>query len=367
MKVKKIKSTSVVSKVVFAVSFCALGWYLNNRFTPHFSNAAGHQTPYVLTAGLEKQDLAPKKKFIAEVEAINSVDIVPQVSGYLEKILFEDGAFVEQGKDIFLIEQRKYKADLQSAEATVKQLKNDYNRILSLHKSRDISDRERDLAESNLEQGEAALDLARLNLEYTEIKAPISGRIGKALVTTGNLVTPNTPHLARIVQTDPIRIVFSVSDKERINFLQATADSEDVTVDIALPTGEVRTVPVQNIFSGNEVNAGTATVPVYVDLANEDNMLLPGNYVDIYVHLGKKQEALLVPQVALSADVNGSYVMTIDANGIAHQTYIRLGDVIDDKQVVLSGLNGDEQVIIQGLQKVGNGTAVHATRVTAQE
>ena len=109
----------------------------------------------------------------------------------------------------------------------------------------------------------------------------------------------------------------------------------------------------------NEVNRQTATIPVYLDTSNNDNLLVPGNYVDIYVRFQDKKEAILVPQMALVADIHGTYVMCVNKDNIVEQKYIKLGDVIDDKQIVLDGLKGDERVIIQGLQKVAHGIKVN--------
>lgn len=114
------------------------------------------------------------------------------------------------------------------------------------------------------------------------------------------------------------------------------------------------------MFFGNEINPETATLPVYVDLPNKDNALVPGNYVDIYPKFVARKDALLVPQTALSEDVNGSYVMAVGNDNIVEQKYIKLGDAVDDMQVVESGLNGDEKVIVQGLQKVRSGIKVSA-------
>lgn len=367
MKVKKIKSSNIFWKLGYSLFCCWLGWYLHGKFAPAYMPQTGTDTPHVLIDGLKKSDISARKKYIAQVEAINSVDIVPQVSGYLEEILFDDGAFVNKGDSIFIIEQRKYKADLKSAQAAVKQLQNEYTRITSLHRSKYVSDKERDIAESNLLQAEAALDLAALNLEHTEIKSPISGYIGKALVTEGNLVSPNTPKLARVVQTQPIRIAFSVSDKERSVFMQKAKEAKGVYVDIVLPNGKIDTTMAKNLFFDNEVNPDTATIPVYVESDNRENLLVPGNYVDIYFRFDNGQQALLVPQVALSADVNGSYVMVVDADGSVSQKYIELGDVIDDMQVVKSGLQGDEKVVVQGLQKVRVGTKVNVTDISVKQ
>lgn len=364
MYVKKIKTSSIWFRVCYSLICVALGWYLHSKFindTDAFMH--NNEPPHVLVKGLKTADVSHKKKYIAQVEAINSVDIMPQVSGYLEEILFEDGAFVNKGDDIFLIEQRKYKADLKAAQASVNQLKSDYNRIVSLHQKKFVSDKELDIAKSSLEQAEAALDLAKLNLEYTQIKSPISGYIGKALVTTGNLVSPNAQKLARVVQAQPIRVVFSVTDKELSNFMQQANAAKDVFVDVIMPNGTIETVNVKNLFFGNEANPQTATIPAYIDLDNEQNLLVPGNYVDISIRFNDGENKVLVPQVALSADINGTYVMVVNANQTVEQRYLKLGDVVEDMQVVLNGLNGSEKVIIQGLQKVHAGMKVNSTEV----
>jgi membrane fusion protein (multidrug efflux system) len=364
MNVKKIQTSNIWYRVGYSVVCIALGWYLHSRFTPDFSAMMqNNEPPHVLVNGLKKADVSAKKKYIAQIESINSVDIVPQVSGYLEKVLFADGAFVQQGDDIFLIEQRKYKAELKSAEATLEQAQSDYKRIKALNTKKYVSDKELDEAKSALERAEAAVDLARLNVEYTQIKAPISGYIGKVLVSEGNLVGPSTPKLARIVQTQPIRVAFSVTDKERSDFMRQANEAKDVFVDVVMPNGKIETTTAKNLFFGNEVNSETATVPVYIDMENADNQLVSGNYVDIMIRFATEKEAVLVPQVALSADVNGSYVMVVGEGDVVEQKYLELGDVVDDMQIVKSGLNGDEKVIVQGLQKVRAGIKVNPTNV----
>lgn len=359
MKVKKIKSSKVIRNSVYAIVFMCIGAWGHSIIKPNMENMQGSQEPpYVITRGLKKADVSEKKKYIAEVEAINSVDIIPQVSGYLEEILFEDGAEVKAGQKIFIIEQTQYNADLEKAEAAVKQLSKQYTRISSLNKQKFASDKEIDLAESNLRQAKADLEIAKLNLEHSEIKSPITGRIGKAKITKGNYVSPSSGSLARVVQTNPIRIAFSVSDKERNVFMEKAASSENIYIDIKLPNGKTQTTKADNLFFDNEFNPETATLPVYVDVANNDNLLISGNYVDIYVRFNVKKEAILVPQTALMSDINGSYVLTVNKDNIVEQKYLKLDGVKDDMQVVLAGLNGDEHVIVQGLQKATPGTKV---------
>ena len=367
MKVKKIKSSKILSRVIFALICCSFGWYLHNKFVPVQSNNTQNLIPYVLVQHLQKKNISHQKKYIAQVEAVNSVDIIPQVSGYLEEILFKDGSFVQQNDKIFVIEQQKYKADLKSAEAKVWQLKKEYDRMKKLHETGDVTEKQLDNALVSLVQAEASQDMAKINLDHSEIKAPISGYIGKALVTKGNLVSPNTQKLARIVQIDPVRIVFSVTDKERHSFLEKAKISKDIWVDVVLPNGRIKTANAKELFTGNEMNAQTASIPVYLDIENQDHALLPGNYADIYFRYDTFNESLLVPQVALSADVHGTYVMTVDKDDVVSQKYIKLGDVYEDMQVVLSGLEETDKVIIQGLQKVRNGIKVNSTIISNDE
>ncbi len=374
MKILKFKKKSLLRKVIYAALFTALGYYLHALTTPDYAAMMQHPgDPFVTVRELSKKDLTDKKKFIAEAEAVNSVDLVPQVSGYLEKVLFEDGSFVHAGDVLFVIEQDKFKAaleaaqaDLEKAKADLIQIESDYKRQVKLYKDKVTSKATLEAAEnryaqakSNIKQAEANLKTAQINMDYTEIKAPISGYIGKALVSKGNAVGPSVPSMARIVQTDPIRIAFSVSDKERIAFLNSIKDSDsDIRFEIVYPTGDIQTADISALFSDNEVNPETASVFVYLDLKNENKALIPGNYVDILVSRGQPQKSLVVPLTALAQDINGTYVLTVNDEQIVEQKYITLGKISGAYQEVLDGLNEQDKVIVQGLQKVQAGAKV---------
>jgi len=362
MKVRKIESKKIYLNAFYAICLILFGYYLSNRLAPK-TQQFNAVTPSVHVQGLSKQDISPKKKFIAQVEAINSVDVIPQVTGYIEEIKFDNGAQVKEGDVLFVIEQRRYKDNLKAAEATTKQYAADYHRMVSLHEKQFISDKDLDVSESNLKNAEAAEDLAKMDLDYTEVKSPINGTIGKALVTVGNLVSMNTQKLARIVQTDPIRIVFSVSDKQRLEFRNNAKENKELFIDIVLSDGKVYSQPADKMFVGNEVDATTATIPVHIDVDNKNGDLVPGNYVDIYMRMAQKEMVLTIPQTALSEDVHGTYVMTVKKTGdgdkyIVEQKYIKLGDIVDDYQVVLSGLEENDKVVVEGLQKVHSGGEV---------
>ena len=381
MQVGKLKNRVIIKRVIFFLLCGAVGWYLKGRLDPPAVGmaGAGGGTPYVLIQKLETRDIAPKKTYIGHVEPIKSVDLMPQVTGYVEKVLFEEGSFVNEGDILFIIEQQRYianvelrQAELESAEANLVKTERDYKRQSSLSKQNYASKATLDTAESSYLQAKAAvaqakanLDLAKINLGYTEIKAPISGRIGKALVTEGNYVSSATQRLARIVQTNPIRVAFSVTDKDMLNMRQ-TYDSQasQLQTELVLANGTVLVNHLQSRFADNEVNTDTATITIYAEYTNDQNLLIPGNYVDIRIGEKQPQLALLVPQAALAQDQHGNYVVTVNEEGIAEQRRVELGDVIGDKQVVLNGLSSDDKVVVQGLQKVQNGQKVNAQLVS---
>ncbi len=381
MLVGKLQKRVIIRQVVILGLCVSFGWFLKAKLTPPATGMGmmGSGTPYVLVQELETRNIAPKKTFIGHVEAIKSVNLMPQITGYVEKVLFEEGSFVNEGDILFVIEQERYlatvslrEAELASAKANLVRAERDYKRQSSLSKQNYASKATLDTAESTYLQAKAAvaqaqanLDLAKIDLGYTEIKAPISGRIGKALVTEGNYVSSATQTLARIVQTDPIRVAFSVTDKDMLNMRQ-TYDGKgaQLQTELVLSNGTVLVNHLQSRFTDNEVNTDTATIAVYAEYSNDKGLLIPGNYVDIRIGDKKEQMALLVPQAALAQDEHGNYVMVVTKDNIAEQRRVTLGDVIEDQQVVLDGLTADDKVIVQGLQKVREGQPVKAQLIS---
>lgn len=339
-------------------------------------NMAGAGATSVLVQTLQKKPMALGKNFIAKVEAINASDVTPQVSGYIDQVLFKDGSFVQEGDVLFVIDQKRYKAAVTSAEAaldkanaSLKQIQSDYNRELALYKEHMLSKADLEMSESNLanakanvKAAQASLDLAKLDLDYTEVRSPITGYIGKALMTKGNFVNAATSKLARVIQMDPIRVVFSISDKERLSGMdQLTTQHPDIQ--IALPDGQTIEMPEASVFADNEINAQTATMAVYAQANNEENKLIPGNYVNVTVSTDKFRPMLLIPQTAVSQDATGQYVMAVGKDNVVVQKYVKLGDFINGQYVVISGLNEGERIVTIGQQKLRNGQVVNVSEV----
>ena len=334
----------------------------------------------VLVQTLKKAPMLQGKKFIARVEAINAADVVPQVSGYIDKVMFKDGSLVKEGDVLFVIDQKRYKAAVSSAQAAVDkakasltQVENDFHREQELYRDQMLSKADMELAESNLanakanvKSAQAALDLAKLDLNYTEVRSPITGYVGKALITKGNLATAGASKLARVIQMDPIRVVFSITDKERLSGMdELTIQHPDLQ--IALPNGDTINMPSATVFSDNEINAQTATMAVYAKTDNPDNRLVPGNYVNVTVSLDKLHPVLSVPQTSVSQDATGQYVMTVTPDNTVVQKYITTGDMVNGKYIVVSGLEEGDRVVTMGQQRLQNGMKVNVSEMNTSD
>lgn len=383
MKVGKVSNRRILKQTALLLLCVGAGWYLKGKMTPSMNSMAGmNREAFVLIQGLEEADISAKQSYIGHVEAIKSVNIIPQISGYVEKVLFQEGSFVEEGDILFIIEQKKYqatvdlrKAELESAKANLVRAERDFKRQAQLSKQNYASKATFDTAESNylqakaaVAQAEANLELAEIDLGYTVIKAPISGYIGKALVTEGNYVSSSAQNLARIVQTNPIRVAFSVSDKEYLTskILRQQNGEGSIRSEIILPNGQTIENHFKSRFNDNEINTDTATIAVYAEYKNDEGLLIPGNYVDVKIGPKETQRSLLVPQSAVAQDEHGNYVMVVK-DGIAEERRVTLGETIGTKQVVKSGLNKDDKVIIQGLQKASNGAKVNAQLIVEEK
>ncbi|MBQ2811010.1 MAG: efflux RND transporter periplasmic adaptor subunit [Alphaproteobacteria bacterium] len=382
MQVSKPHKSVILKKLAFIILCIALGWYLKARTVNQgMMGAIGAQTPYVLVQEIEAKDTTRVKNQIAHVEAINAVNLMPKVNGTIKDVLFEEGSFVKEGDLLFVIDPSSYQAnvdlkeaELAHAQAGLKEAERNYNRQVKLSKQNIASQATFDAAESAYLQAQAAvkkakasLVLAKDDLDDTKVTAPISGYIGKALVTKGNYVLASSQPLARIVQISPVRVTFSLTDKEFLNLKQKyEQNSKDgLKARVTLPDGSVLDEDFKSLFVNNEVSSDTATVSIYTDLGNKQEMLIPGNYVKIALLEAKKDMNVIIPQGSLAQDEHGFYTYIVNENNVAEERRLELGEVIDSYQIVKSGLKAGEKVIIQGLQKVQNGMTVKTGLIQA--
>ncbi len=384
MKINYPNLTEVSKKILLFALCVAIGWYMKGRLSPSGQQMGyGMGEVYILAQKAQTKDISSFNNKISYIEAINEVNLLPQVTGTIENILFEEGSLVKEGDVLFEIDPSKYqaafdlaKAKLDSAQANLVKAERDYERQVKLSNEKFASKATFDMSESAylqakaaVEEAKANLDVASIDLDNTKVVAPISGKVGKALVTKGNYVVASNVILAKIVQISPIRISFSLTDKEMTKVQNMKKSLEDLTAQITLPTGEVIREKVVDTFSDNAINASTATMSVYADVANETNRLIPGNYVQSAISNNKPVHSIVVPQSALNYDKDGVYIYIAkvnndksqenDLHGIAEQRRIVLGDtVIGSDQAVISGLKEGELVVIQGNVKIQNNSQI---------
>lgn len=319
----------------------------------------------VTSAIAEEVEINNPKTYVALVEAINSVDVVAKVSGSLDKVNFKEGGYVTKDEPLFVIDKERYqanynlaKAQLESAKANLTKTERDFKRQQQLSAKNIASKATFDTAESAylqakaaVAQAEAQLELARIDLDNTEVKAYIDGYIGKTKVTVGNYVNASAEPLARVVQVNPIRIAFSLTDKE---FLEMKAvgerDLNDFVVNIELASGEIFSEKLDKVFANNEINMGTATVAVYADINNDKGLLKPGAYVKMFITSAHPKKGIIVPETSIMQNDEASQVYVITADNTAVLRTVKLGEAFDGKQVVTEGVKAGEKVVASGMQ-----------------
>jgi membrane fusion protein (multidrug efflux system) len=337
----------------------------------------------VIVARVASQELRPSVEFTGRVEAIDTVELRARVPGFLEQRLFTEGGKVEKDHLLFVIEKDMYEAEVAGAEAAVARgeaaLENaelQLARAEELLKNKNIPQAEadtrralRDSAKAEVLAAQAQLDEARINLGYTEIAAPISGRIGKSNYSVGNLVDPASGPLATIVSEDPIRVTFPVSVRALLDVQRERAETggsaADFEVRLRLADGSEYGHKGKIDFASPQVDPGTDTVQVRAVVPNPDGMLIDGSLVQVIVDTAAAERVLVVPQAALLVDQAGRYVLAVDAESKVEQRRVTVGAGIGTMSVIESGLAEGDLVIVEGALKVRPGQTVQASEAPA--
>ena len=343
-------------------------------------SSEGAPPPLVTVATVIRQDVNPAMEYVGHVEAIQAVDVRARVEGFLEQVNFKEGDFVQAGDLLYLIEQAPYKAKVAADKAKLAQAEAELDRanrhLERLRAARPESIRATDMddavaaqlrAQAQLSEARATLTSSQLDLGYTTIKAPISGRLGRTAFTKGNLVNQASGPLARIVQLDPIRVVYSISENDLAAIQITLKDSFHsgnnpiLLPRIKLPNGKIHEVVGRVDFVNNEVDASTGTIAVWAVFDNNDGILLPGQYVTVLVSRSKAEMLPVVPQAAIQEDREGRYVLIVDGDNRVVQRRVKTGPVVGAMWAIESGLAENERVIVQGVQKVLPGQIVKTT------
>ncbi len=338
----------------------------------------------VQVAEVRGEDIYQKTESVGRIEAKYSVDVVARINGWLQKRYFKEGDYVKKGQTLFLIQPNEYAIAVQQAQASVNQnhaalvnAEKELVRARELVKNDFVSKSYYDQALATRDQNKAALEAARaalanakLNLSYTKITSPVDGKIGKILITEGNLVNSQSGSLAKIVSTSPIYGIFTLKSEDYLKFKKGDKSDQDfsnMNVKIKLSDGSEYNENGKLEFVNNEVDPTAGTITLRATFQNKDNLLVPGDFINVTATSKEPRHVVLVPQVAVSDSTEGFYVWIIDKDGLAQQRKIKIGDAINTDWEVLEGLSEGEKVISTGVQKLRPGSPVKIEEAPAKD
>ena len=330
--------------------------------------------PAVTVANPVQRAIVDQDEYVGRFVPVDMVEVRARVSGYLEQVHFEDGQLVNNGDVLFTIDKRPFQATLDQARANLELAKanliftqGDLQRATQLVQAKSISEQVYDQrvqafrsAKASVEANEAAIRQAELDLQFTELRAPVSGRIGDRRVTTGNLVTGgtggNTTLLGTIVSLDPIRFEFTFDEAAYLRYERASHSGKDVasregSVLVALRLIDEPDFVHQGYmdFVDNVIDRSSGTIRGRAQFSNPDGLFTPGMFARIRVPGSPVYQALLIPDAAISSEQARKYVLVVDRDNTARQRYVTLGQVIDNLRVIKDGLASDDRVIVNGL------------------
>jgi membrane fusion protein, multidrug efflux system len=365
--------------VVVLVIAAGAGWLFFGHAAKPPQTAAAPPAPAVGVRVATMKGVSQSFEFVGRVKAIEKVELRARVEGFLEKVLFREGQDVKAGELLYQIEKVQFqsavdqaKANLAVAEAGLTNAKVEYERSTELVKRNftpqsqvDANKAALDTAAGRVMQAKAALTQAQVNLDYTDIRAPIDGRIGRTAYTVGNLVNPASGVLATIVSQDPIYVLFPVSVRDLEAIREARRKEEGgmakIDIRVRLPSGQEHTQRGTWNLTDPQVDPQTDTLIMRATIPNPDRTLTDGQFVTAIIRERQEAPRLVVPQAALQVDQSGYYVLVVNDQHKVEQRRVQTGPQLGTDIVATSGVKEGEKIIIDGIQKVRPGQVVQET------
>ena len=344
--------------------------------------------PQVSVAQVLEKHVKDWDEFTGRLQAVETVEMRPRVSGYIDKVAFTEGGLVKRGELLFVIDPRPYQAEYDRAASDLKRNNTaldlsriELTRVQRLKDSGAVSQEELDQRKSTVAQGEAnvagskaALETASLNLNFTKVTSPIDGRVSRAEVTRGNLVTGGSNGgtlLTSVVSMDPIYLYFDADEQSYLRYTQMARSGErpnsrdsgnPVQVGLANEEGFPHAGTVD--FVDNQLNPQTGTIRARAVLPNKDGQFTPGMFARVQLLGSGEYSAILIDDRAVNTDQSQKYVLLLGANNQIEYRKVKLGRVIDGLRVVREGLKGGDVIVVNGAQRVHPGVTVTPQRVT---
>ena len=336
--------------------------------------------PVVTVAPAHQEEITEWEEFTGRTDAVESVEVRPRVSGHIQEVNFQSGQLVKKGEVLFTIDPRWYQADYDRRQAEFEQAKarlevaqRDASRSGKLLSSKTISTEEGDATDARFREAKAAvlaaqasLNSARLDLEYTQVRSPIDGRVSRALLTTGNYVSGvagQSSLLTTIVSVDPVYVYADVDENSLLKFnalAQERAAAGQTTIPVELALADEEGFPHHGKIESfdNRLDANTGTILLRTVFSNPDGRLVPGLFARIRVPSSSKHPAVLVDESAIGTDQAQKFVLTLGDKNVVEYRKIELGPVVNGKRIVRSGLQPGEKIIVNGLQRARPGMPV---------
>ena len=319
----------------------------------------------VTVAPVEQKDIVEWSEFTGHTEPVDSVEVRPRVSGYIQQVCFQSGQLVKKGDVLFVVDPRWNQAAFDQRQATYDETKSQAARIDMLLKNNAISSEEAESRKARFEEAKAELDSARLDLEYCQVRSPINGRVSRALLTEGNYVSGTAGSaslMTTVVSVDPIYVYVDMDEASFLKFNELTAEKKldtdadgKVPVDLQLAdeSGFVHHGRVESF--DNQLNADTGSILLRAIFPNEGGQIVPGLFARIRVPLSDHHSALLVEEQAIGTDQANKFVLTLSSSNILQYQPVEIGPIVDGKRVIRTGLQPGEKVVVNGMARVRPG------------
>ncbi len=376
---------SVIGTVALAAASVVGGWMVRDM-TPQKAEAPQQRAQPPASVAVAKAELREynlPEKYIAHAEPVQEVELLPQVDGYIKEVKFKEGDIVKEGQLLYVLDDERYravvnqrKADLEAAEAEARRAERYWERMQKAD-ARGITQLERDNAEAGAEKSKASVMQARANLVVAEydlkkarVVAPIAGQIGKTSAHVGDYVAPSKGSLAKIVQVDPIRVTFPLTDRAYVAWRTALLAGKDVDrrMRIVLPTGDVYKGDGTFAFDDNTMNAETATITMRLSFPNPDRLLVPNTYVTLIADLKTPPKLVCVPQTAIFDLPGGNVgVWVLKADNTVTARPVETREMSDGWVPCTSGVKEGETIVVSGTGKLAEGMKVYQTDATPNE